>query len=103
MGDFLRYLYDEVKKFIRNRQHGGQKILDEVKDRTIFVLAHPNGWKGYSQQRYRHSAISGGLIHDTAKDRERVKFVTEGEASALACLSGGLGPTSMQVGCALRI
>lgn len=97
MGDFLKYIYGEVKEYITKRQQGGEEIWNEVEGRAIFVLAHPNGWQGLSQERYRESAALGGLISDARLDRGRVKFVTEGEASALACLSGGLGPKPLEV------
>lgn len=96
-GDYLRYLYDETAEFIKQSHSDGDEIWEKVKDRAIFVLGHPNGWKGLPQQRYRTSAIIGGLIPDTDEGRARVKFVTEGEASALACLSGGMGPSVLRV------
>ncbi|KAH8117839.1 hypothetical protein DFH11DRAFT_1503934 [Phellopilus nigrolimitatus] len=98
MGDFLRYLLAETINFIQTAHTDGDVVWRQVKDRAIFVLGHPNGWTGLSQQRYRQSAILGGLILGTAEDRNRVKFVTEGEASALACLSGGLGPANLEAG-----
>ena len=45
----------------------------------------------------RKSAILGKLVPDTEEGRRRVNFITEGEASALACLSGGLGPSKLVV------
>ena len=97
MGDYLRYLHEETAAFIRLSHSDGAELWEAVKDQAIFILGHPNGWKGLPQQRYRTSAILGRLIPDTDEGRRRVKFVTEGEASALACLSGGLGPPSLQV------
>ena len=97
MGDYLRYLHEETAAFIKLSHSDGNDIWEAVKDRAIFVLGHPNGWKGLPQQRYRTSAILGGLIPDRIEEHKRIKFVTEGEASALACLSGGLGPPSLQV------
>lgn len=97
MGDILRYLYEETASYVKLRQAGDEELWDSVKDRAIFVLGYPNGWKGGPQQRYRNSAVLGGLIPDTIAGHRRIKFVTEGEASALTCLSGGLGPPSLQV------
>lgn len=96
-GDYLHYLYNETAEFIKQGHSDGEAIWEKVKHRAIFVLSHPNGWKGLPQQRYRTSAIIGGLIPDTDEGRARVKFVTEGEASALACLSGGRGPSVLRV------
>lgn len=97
MGDFLRYLVDETGRCIASTQTDGNDLWSRIKDKAIFVLGHPNGWSGYSQQRYRASALLGGLIPDTTEGRKRIKFVTEGEASALSCLLGGLGPSTLKV------
>ena len=98
MGDFLHYLVESTGQYITNSHTEDNDLWAQVKDDAIFVLGHPNGWTGHSQQRYRKSAILGGLVPDTPEGRKRIKFVTEGEASALACLSGGLGPRSLNVG-----
>ena len=98
MGDFLRYLVDCTGQYITNSDLDGRDLWHKHKDDAVFVLGHPNGWSGYPQQRYRASAILGGLVPDTPEGRQRIKFVTEGEASALACLSGGLGPSTLNVG-----
>ncbi|KAH8117904.1 hypothetical protein DFH11DRAFT_865015 [Phellopilus nigrolimitatus] len=98
MGDFLHYLFVETASYIQESHADGADLWSQVKDRVNFVLGHPNGWTGREQQRYRNSAILGGLIPDAVEGRKRVKFVTEGEASALACLSGGLSPGCLEVG-----
>ena len=98
MGDFLRYLYQETKGYIRTAHTDGEELWNEVEERIIFVLAHPNGWKGPSQQRYRASAVYGGLIPDTDAGHKRLKFVTEGEASMHYCIEHGLGESCQKVG-----
>ncbi|KAL5485836.1 hypothetical protein ACEPAI_6878 [Sanghuangporus weigelae] len=98
MGDFLRYLIDETGRFISGSHIEDSDLWNKAKDDAIYVLGHPNGWSGYSQQRYRAAAILGGLVPDTDEGRKRIKFVTEGEASALACLQGGLGPNTLKRG-----
>ncbi|THH09037.1 hypothetical protein EW145_g2296 [Phellinidium pouzarii] len=98
MGDFLHYLFKETALYIQTHHSDGETLWAQVKDQAIFVLGHPNGWSGLSQQRYRISAILGGLVPETDEGRKRIKFVTEGEASALACLSGGLGPARLKAG-----
>ncbi|KAH8117848.1 hypothetical protein DFH11DRAFT_1503478 [Phellopilus nigrolimitatus] len=103
MGDFLNYLFVETASYIQSSHADGADIWHQVKDRAILVLGHPNGWTGLPQQRYRNSAILGGLIPDTDEGRKRVKFVTEGEASALTCLSGGLGPARLEVGARMDV
>lgn len=95
--DFLKYLYSEAVLFIKDTQADGPGIWEKVKERVNFVLSHPNNWSGLPQQRLRKSAILGNLIPDTDEGNERLAFVTEGEASALSCLSGGLGPSDWEV------
>ena len=95
LGDFLRYMFRQTVAFIKTFHIND--LWDQVKGRPIFVLGHPNGWDGLPQQRMRHSAVLGGLIPDTPEGRSRVKFVTEGEASALTCLASGLGPMELKV------
>lgn len=97
MADFLRYLFDETGNYITDFQTDGPNVWPEVCDRANFVLAHPNGWTGPSQQKMRRSAIRAGLVPNVSESLKRISFVTEGEASALACLSGGLGPERLEV------
>ena len=101
MGAFLRYLVEETGKYIANAR--SVDVWNSVKDDAIFVLGHPNGWQGYSQQRYRRSAVIAGLVPDTTEGQARIKLVTEGEASALTCLAGGLGARSLKVCSALPL
>lgn len=103
MADYLRYLHNEVKTYIEDSHADGKELWEQVKDRAAFVLSHPNGWTGLSQQRMRQSAITAGLIPNTSEGHGRLDFVTEGEASALACLFGGLGPVVLKVSADLYI
>ncbi|OCB85346.1 hypothetical protein A7U60_g7653 [Sanghuangporus baumii] len=99
MGDFLRYLVNETRcHMIRSRTYSADVYDKTVKDEEMFIICHPNGWKGPSQQLYRDAAIRGGLVPDTEEGHKRIKFVTEGEASALACLWGRLDPENLTVG-----
>ena len=84
MGDFLRYFVGETWKILE------MKGLQALRDEAIYVIAHPNEWRGAPQELYRTSAVIGGLIPDTNEGHKRIKFVTEGEATALACLRGKL-------------
>lgn len=96
-GDFLQYLYSEAVLFIKGTQVDGPSIWEKVKGMVKFVLSHPNNWSGLPQQRIRKSAILGNIIPDTEEGNKRLTFVTEGEASALSCLFGGLGPSEWEV------
>ena len=61
------------------------------------MLGHPNNWQGKSQEKYRQAAVLAGLVPNSPDGKKRIKFVTEGEASALACLESGLGPSQLSV------
>ncbi|THH07993.1 hypothetical protein EW146_g9133 [Bondarzewia mesenterica] len=71
--DFYRYLYERA-----------------LEGDIDFVLSHPNGWEGTQQSAMRRAAIKAELVPDSVAGRERVKFVTEGEASLHYCVSSGL-------------
>ncbi|KAI0820763.1 hypothetical protein BC628DRAFT_1491150 [Trametes gibbosa] len=59
----------------------GKTVLDgSIETRIEFVLSHPNGWEGVQQSKMRGAAVRAGLIPDTTEGRNRVNFVTEGEA-----------------------
>ncbi|EJC99687.1 uncharacterized protein FOMMEDRAFT_112752 [Fomitiporia mediterranea MF3/22] len=96
MSHFLGYLYEETVNYIKTYELGGDDLIKSAEDRIVLVLSHPNGWHGLPQQHMREAAILGGLIPDSAAGRSRIKFVSEGEASALACLANGLCPPNLQ-------
>ncbi|KAK7472142.1 hypothetical protein VKT23_000264 [Stygiomarasmius scandens] len=87
--DFLRYLMECTKSFIIQSMPNGVSFWESVEERIQFVLSHPNGWEGAQQSQMRRAAIQAGLIADSITDRERVQFVTEGEASLHYCLNNG--------------
>ncbi len=97
LGDFLRYLWTETVKFIKDRHSDGMELMEKVQKSTHFVLGHPNGWVGQPQQRMRDSAKLGGLISSGEDAQEKVKFVTEGEASTLTCLASSFAPNPLTV------
>ena len=97
MGDFLRYLYTEALNYIKIYHIDGHEILDEVGDNKSFILSLPNGWTGLPQQRMREATVIGGLVKNDNEARNKIKFVSEGEASALACLANGLCPHNLKV------
>ena len=84
MGDFLRYLYTEALNYIKIHHTDGREIIDKVGDNKSFILSLPNGWTGLPQQRMREAAIVGVLVKNDNEARNKIKFVSEGEASALA-------------------
>lgn len=95
--DFLRYLFICARTFIQEAHVDGVGLWSSVQARTHFILPHPNGWEGEQQSQMRQGAILAGLIAATPEGRERVHFVTEGEASLHYCIINGLTTEAMKV------
>ncbi|KAJ3535905.1 hypothetical protein NMY22_g6267 [Coprinellus aureogranulatus] len=96
ISDFMRYLFDCTKSYIR--QTHGQKLWASVESNIAFVLTHPNGWGGPQQVQMRQAAVLAGLVPDTDEGTSRITFVTEGEASLHFCLQSGLSLASGDAG-----
>ena len=97
MTDFLRYLYMETLRYITINHSDSTELLNSVSGHIKFVLSHPNGWTGLPQQRMREAAVLGGLVDSMENARSKIRFVSEGEASALSCLAGGFCPPNLEV------
>ncbi|KLO12778.1 hypothetical protein SCHPADRAFT_940952 [Schizopora paradoxa] len=93
MADLMSYLYKETLKYIEEHHADGVNILNQVRDRIQFVFSHPNGWVGLPQQRYRKCAVIGGLLQSEDEATRRIRFISEGEASALSCLASKFAPS----------
>ncbi|KAI0750416.1 hypothetical protein C8Q74DRAFT_1309969 [Fomes fomentarius] len=93
--DFLGYLFACAHKYISDSHPAtGVSLWDSLKDEIEIVLTHPNGWEGPQQAMMREAAIMAQIIPDTPTGRDRVHFVTEGEAGLHHCLQkGSLGET----------
>ena len=96
-GDFLRYLCECTRSYIKETHASGTNFWDSIEGHPVFVLTHPNGWEGLQQTQMRSAAIYGGLIPDTAEGRSRLQFVTEGEASLHYCIGNNYASDVMQV------
>ncbi|KAG8954067.1 hypothetical protein FRC04_001051 [Tulasnella sp. 424] len=97
-GDFLRYMYDCVRMHIINTHVDGNRLWSSLNGTAHFVLSHPNGWGSYQQGKMRDAAIRGGLIRNTPEDRERIEFVTEGEASFHWCVEQAIAGGALKEG-----
>jgi hypothetical protein len=76
----LGYLFDHARDFFKNNTVDGSRIWQRLGEKCTVILATPNGWDTTQQAFLRSAAILGGLLpEDFAEDR--LKFVTEGEAS----------------------
>ncbi|KAI8977709.1 hypothetical protein BD414DRAFT_580166 [Trametes punicea] len=101
--DFLSYLFRCTQKYICETHANGESLWQSVEDRIEFILSHPNGWGGLQQGKMRQAAVQAGLIPDSAAGRERVHFVTEGEASLNFCLRNGLADEVLHPGKSVMI
>ncbi|KAF7290140.1 hypothetical protein MIND_01327200 [Mycena indigotica] len=96
--DFLRYLLQCARAFITQTYPNGDALWISLESETEFVLTHPNGWAGDQQERMRRAAVIAGLIPGTIAGRQRVHFVTEGEASLNFCILNGLASEPLNAG-----
>jgi hypothetical protein len=97
-GDFLRYLYECTRQYIRETHAGGPDLWESLEGSTEIVLTHPNGWEGAQQSQMRSAAVYAGLIPGTPEGHARVKFVTEGEASLHYCIGNNYATDVIKVG-----
>ncbi|KAF5354126.1 hypothetical protein D9756_006963 [Leucocoprinus leucothites] len=95
--DFLRYMKQCAKTYIEETHLiDGSDFWKSGKEE--YIISHPNAWEGAQQTLMRNAAIRAGLVSDTASDRRRIQFVTEGEASLNFCLDKGLTDDSIRRG-----
>jgi hypothetical protein len=80
--DFLNYICNHTHHFFVENTPAGNRIWDRLHfiGAITFILAVPNGWEADQQIFFRDIAISAGLLRPSEVE-ERLRFVTEGEAS----------------------
>lgn len=83
-GDILGFLFRHTVQYIQERQ--SVELWESVQDNIDFILSHPNGWEGKQQTEMRRAAVAADLVKSELEALERVRFVTEGEASLHFCL-----------------
>ncbi|CCO35952.1 hypothetical protein BN14_10074 [Rhizoctonia solani AG-1 IB] len=83
--EFMGYLFKHTEPYFKKRIIDGSNIWESYKDSIAFVFGHPNGWGLREQEFLRKAAIKGGLV-DAADAKNRVRFVTEAEASVHYCI-----------------
>ncbi|KAK7058002.1 hypothetical protein R3P38DRAFT_3304311 [Favolaschia claudopus] len=94
--DFLQYLFECAKTFIIDSN--GADLWASLQHNIRFVLTHPNGWEGKQQSQMRDAAIVAGLIPNSEAGHDRLRFVTEGEASLHFCIQNGLDNSTIDSG-----
>ncbi|KXN92817.1 hypothetical protein AN958_05794 [Leucoagaricus sp. SymC.cos] len=91
--DFLEYLNAYAKQFIEANHPGiGTSLWNGPE--IHYVLSHPNGWGGPQQTMMKRAAEKAGLIR--AGGRNKLSFITEGEASLNRCIDQGLMTESIR-------
>ena len=95
--DFMGYLLACAESYIKDSHALGESVWDSVKADVLFILSHPNGWGGAEQVAMRRAAVKAKLIPDTSEGHDRVRFVTEGEASFNFCVNNGISGDAMKV------
>jgi hypothetical protein len=78
--DLLRYLFKHALKYFLEHELDGANLWKMLGPTCSFVIAHPNGWHTHEQDMLRAAAIRASLV-DAASADDRVRFVTEAEAS----------------------
>ncbi|KAI0318140.1 hypothetical protein OF83DRAFT_1171352 [Amylostereum chailletii] len=101
--DFYAYLYERARAFITETHASGDLMWKSLENDIDVVLSHPNGWEGPQQATMRKAAVKAGLVPDTRDGHDRIKFVSEGEASFHFCVTSGLLADVIQTGSNIMI
>ena len=84
--DFIRFLFDSTIAHIKEVEPTGELLWENFGPTVELVLTHPNGWEGQQQEVMRKAVVQAGIF-DVEEARNRVSFVTEGEASFNYCVT----------------
>ncbi|KAG8955790.1 hypothetical protein FRC03_011053 [Tulasnella sp. 419] len=98
VGDFLRYMSRSALVHFQQKVVGGNSLIEQLKNKVIYVLSYENGWDTFQRDFMRQAAVSGGLVPDTDEGRSRIHFVSEAEASLRWCLAHGVLKRTLVVG-----
>ncbi|TFK50888.1 hypothetical protein OE88DRAFT_1630336 [Heliocybe sulcata] len=98
LADYLSFLFECAKEYIRTSHAAGDALLRSLEGSIDFVLGHPNGWGGLEEQKMRKAAVQARLVPNMQAARDRIQFVTEGEASLYYCLEHGLSSDALEAG-----
>ncbi|KAJ3575398.1 hypothetical protein NP233_g1120 [Leucocoprinus birnbaumii] len=96
--DYLTYLYKCAQSYIKESETHADAASLLASGKVEFILSHPNAWEGAQQTLMRSAAVQAGLITSSPGDRDRVTFISEGEASLNFCIDKGLTNESIEQG-----
>lgn len=88
--DFLGYLFNCIQQFFTETYVNGNDLWRSLAETVEYILPQPNGWSGAEYRVIRTACVSAGLVPSEQAARDRVLFVSEGEASLHFCLQDGL-------------
>ena len=94
--DFIRYLFDSTKEFIRESEPMGKELWEKIESNIDLILSHPNGWEGREQDFLRRSVVQASILTEE-QALSRVSFVTEGEATFNYCVINTQSTESLEV------
>ena len=94
--DFIRYLFDSAKAFIKESEPMGNKLWETIQSNIHLILSHPNGWEGREQEFLRKSVVKASVFTEE-EALSRVSFVTEGEATFNFCVTDTKSGESLKV------
>lgn len=101
--DFYKYMFEHTQRYIRETHSTGALLWDSLEGDIEFILTHPNGWEGQQQSIMRRAAVEAGLVPNTSGGHDRIKFVSEGEASFHFCVSSGMLEDAIEVSDHVRV
>ena len=94
--DFIRYLFDSAKAFIKESEPMGNELWETIQSNIHLILSHPNGWEGREQEFLRKSVVKASVFTEE-EALSRVSFVTEGEATFNFCVTDTKSGESLKV------
>jgi hypothetical protein len=94
--DFIRFLFDSTVAHIKEVEPTGEVLWTNFGPTVELILTHPNGWEGQQQDIMRRAVIQAGIFSEE-EARNRISFVTEGEASFNYCVSHTKSGGSLEV------
>ncbi|KIJ93873.1 hypothetical protein K443DRAFT_377119 [Laccaria amethystina LaAM-08-1] len=95
LADFLRYLFQCTQTYIEGTYPRDANLWPSLVNDMDFLLSHPNGWGVPQQTQMREAAVFAGLVPDDRSGRNRIFFVTEGEANLHFAIHNGLSPSTL--------
>jgi len=94
--DFISYLFDSTVAHIKEAEPTGAVLWRNFGPTIEIVLTHPNGWEGHQQELMRKAVVQAAIF-DEEDARNRVSFVTEGEASFNYCVTNTKSGESLEM------